>query len=156
MTSNDLTVARLASLVGDLGEALAAFDRARQRMERQQQRPLIAIVDYDEAQARVLRGAAGAPELLRSAQAKFEDLGMTVWSERAERARGAGRRLAGGLTRREAEVLRLLAGGMTNRQIADALVLSVHTVERHINNIYGKIGAHNRAEAAAYAIRHEI
>ncbi len=57
------------------------------------------------------------------------------------------------LTAREAEVLQLLARGYSNQQIAETLVLSVRTVERHIANAYGKIGAHNRAEATTVAIR---
>lgn len=64
-----------------------------------------------------------------------------------------GATLPDGLTDREAEVLRLIAAGTSNRAIAVALVLSVRTVERHIANLYPKIGAHNRADAAAYAIR---
>jgi DNA-binding NarL/FixJ family response regulator len=64
--------------------------------------------------------------------------------------------LPDGLTTREAEVLQLLAAGRSNAQIAAALVLSVRTVERHIMNLYPKIGTHNRAEAAAYAIRHQL
>ncbi|HEU0073914.1 MAG TPA: alpha/beta fold hydrolase [Dehalococcoidia bacterium] len=58
-----------------------------------------------------------------------------------------------GLSQREAEVLRLLAVGKSNQQIADELVISLNTVNRHVSNIYAKIGAANRAEAAAYATR---
>ncbi len=61
-----------------------------------------------------------------------------------------------GLTAREAEVLGLLAGGRTNKEIASALVLSVSTVQRHVANVYAKIGAHGRAEATAYALRRGI
>lgn len=61
-----------------------------------------------------------------------------------------------GLTRRELEVLRLLAQGMSNTGIGTELVLSVRTVARHITNIYAKIGAQNRSEATAYAIRHDL
>jgi DNA-binding NarL/FixJ family response regulator len=65
---------------------------------------------------------------------------------------GAGE-LPAGLTRREAEVLKLLASGMSNREISETLVLSVRTTARHVTNIYGKIGARNRADATAYALR---
>lgn len=58
------------------------------------------------------------------------------------------------LSRRETEVLRLLAAGQSNRQIAAALFLSPRTVQRHIANLYPKIGTHCRAEATAYALRH--
>lgn len=57
-----------------------------------------------------------------------------------------------GLTTREVEVLRLLAGGCTNGEIANALFVSVRTVERHVANIYEKIDARGRANATAYAL----
>ena len=57
------------------------------------------------------------------------------------------------LSRREQEVLRLLAAGESNRQIARRLGLSPHTVERHVANLYRKIGARGRADATAYALR---
>lgn len=60
------------------------------------------------------------------------------------------------LTAREREILRLIAGGRSNQQIADELVLSVRTVERHITNIYAKIGARGKADATAYALRNGI
>ncbi|MDN5857918.1 MAG: AAA family ATPase [Pseudonocardia sp.] len=59
---------------------------------------------------------------------------------------------ASGLTQRETEVLARLAEGSSNKEIAQRLHLSVHTVERHISNIYLKIGARNRAEATGYAL----
>jgi len=61
-----------------------------------------------------------------------------------------------GLSEREVEILALLAGGSSNARIAQALTISTRTVERHIGNIYLKIGAHNRAEATAYAFRHRL
>jgi DNA-binding NarL/FixJ family response regulator len=72
---------------------------------------------------------------------------------RAASQQSAEPELPDGLTSREAEILRLLATGMSNRQIASELVLSVHTVERHVHNAYRKIDARNRAEATAYALR---
>jgi ATP/maltotriose-dependent transcriptional regulator MalT len=61
-----------------------------------------------------------------------------------------------GLTRRETQVLRLIVDGNSNHEIADALVLSTRTVERHIANVYSKLGARNRADATAHALRHGI
>jgi DNA-binding NarL/FixJ family response regulator len=49
-----------------------------------------------------------------------------------------------------------VAAGRSNREIASTLVLSVHTVERHIANIYRKIDARNRAEATAFALRERL
>lgn len=60
------------------------------------------------------------------------------------------------LTPRELDVLRLVAGGDANGEVARRLGLSVHTVERHLANLYPKIGARGRADATAYAIRHGI
>jgi len=61
-----------------------------------------------------------------------------------------------GLTAREVEVLRLVAGGATNRQIAEALHLSVGTVNTHLTNILNKIGCENRTAATAFALQHRL
>ena len=58
-----------------------------------------------------------------------------------------------GLSQREFEVLLLLAGGRSNQEIAESLVLSVRTVERHINHIYAKLGVHSRSQATALVMR---
>jgi DNA-binding CsgD family transcriptional regulator len=55
------------------------------------------------------------------------------------------------LSAREQEVLRLIAAGRSNPQIAEALVISLNTVQRHVSNILAKTGAANRTEAAVYA-----
>jgi DNA-binding CsgD family transcriptional regulator len=73
-----------------------------------------------------------------------------------EGAAGHSAPLPGGLSRREREVLRLLAAGESNRQIARRLGLSPHTVERHVANLYRKIGARGRADATAYALRNGL
>ncbi|HXG76793.1 MAG TPA: LuxR C-terminal-related transcriptional regulator [Gaiellaceae bacterium] len=57
------------------------------------------------------------------------------------------------LTRRELEVLRLVAAGLSNREIASSLVLSEHTVHRHVANILRKLSQSSRAAAAAHAAR---
>jgi DNA-binding CsgD family transcriptional regulator len=61
-----------------------------------------------------------------------------------------------GLSLREREVLRLVAAGESNSQIARRLGLSTHTVERHVANLYRKIGARGRADATAYALRNGL
>jgi DNA-binding CsgD family transcriptional regulator len=60
------------------------------------------------------------------------------------------------LSAREVEVLRLIAAGCSNREIAERLVLSPNTVERHITNLYAKIDARGKADATAYALRHGL
>jgi len=57
------------------------------------------------------------------------------------------------LTRRETEVLRLVAAGLSNREIASSLVLSEHTVHRHVANILPRRSQSSRAAAAAHAMR---
>jgi DNA-binding CsgD family transcriptional regulator len=61
-----------------------------------------------------------------------------------------------GLSAREVEVLRLVASGKSNREIASTLVLSEHTVARHLQNIYAKLGLSSRAAATAFAFEHEL
>lgn len=60
------------------------------------------------------------------------------------------------LTKRETEILSQIQGGKTNQEIADELVISVHTVKRHITNLYGKMQVRNRTEAVVYAKEHGL
>jgi DNA-binding NarL/FixJ family response regulator len=60
--------------------------------------------------------------------------------------------LPAGLTAREVEVLRLIALGLTTREVAEQLVISAKTADRHIQNIYAKIGVSTRGAAALFAI----
>jgi DNA-binding CsgD family transcriptional regulator len=60
---------------------------------------------------------------------------------------------AASLSQRESEVMKLLSSGRENSEIAAALGVSVHTIERHVANIFIKIGVRNRAEATAWAHR---
>lgn len=62
----------------------------------------------------------------------------------------------GALSEREAQVIRLLALGQTSRRIADELFISLNTVAYHLRNIFSKIGASNRTEAAAFAFESGI
>ncbi len=61
-----------------------------------------------------------------------------------------------GLTARELEVLRLVAAGKTNREIAATLVISEHTVARHLQNVYAKLGVSSRTAASAFAFRQHL
>jgi DNA-binding NarL/FixJ family response regulator len=61
-----------------------------------------------------------------------------------------------GLTAREIEVLRLVAAGRSNREIAAQLVISEHTIARHLQNIFGKLGVSSRTAATAYAFEHDM
>jgi DNA-binding NarL/FixJ family response regulator len=61
-----------------------------------------------------------------------------------------------GLTERELQVLRLVAAGNSNRDIASALVISEHTVARHVQNIFHKLCVSSRTAAGAFAFQHDL
>jgi DNA-binding CsgD family transcriptional regulator len=166
-SSLELTVARMAALLGNHAEAETYFARARLRLEASGQRPLRAIVDLDEALA-LAKAGRGDPlrreHLLTSALAEFRALGMTPWTDRAEVAlaqsvqeerQQAGARPAG-LTDREIEVVRLVARGYSDRQIGDELYVSPRTVNAHIRNILGKTDRGNRTELSVWATEQGI
>ena len=69
---------------------------------------------------------------------------------------GPGRKPPDGLTAREAEVLALLASGLSNTEIAQRLYLTNATVKTHINRIFAKTGARDRAQAVRYAYQHHL
>jgi DNA-binding NarL/FixJ family response regulator len=126
-----------------LREALATWRRAR--------------VPYDEALTRVLLAEAcralgdreSADREVDAARAIFEELGALPDLARLSGSDDL-------LSPRELEVLRLLATGATNRAIAEQLVLSERTVDRHVSNIFGKIGVSSRAAATAYAFDRQL
>jgi DNA-binding CsgD family transcriptional regulator len=96
--------------------------------------------------------ATAADSKLRAAEDLYRRHGAgPAWLARVERYRQSPAAAPGGLSQRELEVLRLVAAGRTNRQIAAELVISLHTVTRHVSNIFDKTGASNRAEAVTYA-----
>ena len=68
-----------------------------------------------------------------------------------ERCDGAGFAYVDGLTERETEILGWVARGKTNKQIACLLAVSPHTVRKHLEHSYEKLGAHTRTEAVARA-----
>ncbi|AMY10786.1 Arylesterase [Luteitalea pratensis] len=61
-----------------------------------------------------------------------------------------------GLTHREVQVRQQLSAGLRNKEIAATLGVAVPTIERHLSNLYAKIGARGRADATAYALRHGL
>jgi ATP/maltotriose-dependent transcriptional regulator MalT len=139
-----------ASAIGALRTATALWRRLR--------------LPYETAAARSLLGRAllaggdedaAGPEL-RAALAEFERLGAEPDAARLRAALGGRPTRPSGLTDREVEVLRLVAAGKTNRDIAVELVISEHTVSRHLQNIFAKIRVSSRAAATAYAFEHGL
>ena len=94
---------------------------------------------------------------LDAARAVFQDLGAAPELAGLDALAGQGQgRRARGLTPREVQVLRLVATGRTNRAIAAELVLSERTVDRHLSNIFAKLGVLSRAAATAWAYEHRL
>ena len=117
---------------------------------------------YGEARAQVLCGLAcqtlgdedGVEVAFDAAQATFERLGARRDLSSLLAVRGKSK--SHGLTPRELEVLRLVAKGKTNKEIAKELFLSVKTIDRHLSNIFVKLGVSSRAAATAYAYEHGL
>jgi DNA-binding CsgD family transcriptional regulator len=109
------------------------------------------------AQALRLAGAEEDAGLeLRAALATFERLGARPDVAATARLLGGPAKLPARLTAREAEVLRHVAAGKTNRDIAVELVISEHTVARHLQNIFAKLGVTSRSAATAFAFEHGL
>ena len=122
-------------------------------------------VPYEAARTRVLIGTAcralrdedAAVLELDTARAVFAELGAVTDLARLDSAPSAGARSAShDLTDREVEVLRLVAAGQSNREIAAALTISEHTVARHLQNIFAKLGVSSRTAAGAFAFEHDL
>jgi DNA-binding NarL/FixJ family response regulator len=124
-----------------------------------------SILDALRAGARgYLTKDAGIAEISRAVQAAaaHQTLLDPVVHSRLIEAAGAARRpapppsLPDELTPREAEVLSLIARGLSNAEIAATLVVSEATVKTHINHVFAKIGARDRAQAVHYAYTHGL
>ena len=143
---------------GDARAAVVALRRAGQ-VWRELEAP------YEAARVRVLVGlgcrALGDEEAaameLDAARGVFAQLGAAPDLARLERLHGRDAGSEGhGLTARELQVLRLLATGATNHAIASQLFLAEKTVDRHVSNIYSKLGVSSRAAATAHAYQHRL
>ncbi len=118
---------------------------------------------YDAARARVLvaeayraLGDEDAAELeLESAQLMLAELGAAPDLASLARATRSSTK-EWGLTPRQLEVLRLVAAGKSNREIAATLVISEHTVARHVQNIFAVLGVPSRTAAGAFAFEHGL
>lgn len=100
-------------------------------------------------------------EQARTAGDSFEGLGATAETAKAgavlrELSRTDDASTGGGLSSRETQVLRLLARGASNQEIADELVVSRHTVRRHVSNLLSKLGVASRTAAVAWAHEHDF
>jgi DNA-binding CsgD family transcriptional regulator len=120
---------------------------------------------YDAARTRTLIGQAcqmlgddeAAALELRAARDTLAELGATIdLAALVPRGEALAPAPLRGLTPREREVLQLVATGKSNREISAVLVLSEHTVARHLQNIFAKLGVSSRTAASAFAYRHGL
>jgi DNA-binding CsgD family transcriptional regulator len=148
----------VALALDDPSAALPGLRRASQLWQELQ-------APYEAARARVLVALAcralgdedTASLELEAARDELERLGATPDLARVESlVRSPGTGDTHGLTARELEVLRLVAAGESNRQIATALVISEHTVARHLQNIFAKLGVSSRTAASSFAVAHDL
>jgi ATP/maltotriose-dependent transcriptional regulator MalT len=144
-----LAEGRLEAARGKVREAQIAFEEAASRFAAAGAPYEAALARLDGAEAAQASGhTREATEARRAATETLRALGAALPKERSDL-----------LSRRETEVLRFVARGLSNDDIASTLVLSVRTVERHVANLYRKIGASGRtarAIATAWAHRHGI
>lgn len=151
------TGARCRALVlaarGDLAGASAAADEALREHDR-------LPLPFELGRTLLVRGAVErrakrkreARDTLAKASEIFDGLGAALWADktRAELARIGGRAPSSlALTPTENKVAALVASGSTNREVAEALFVSVHTVEAHLKRIYRKLGVRSRTELAS-------
>jgi DNA-binding CsgD family transcriptional regulator len=152
----DRAVAVLRAAEGQVDEALAASDRA-MREAGEAGIPIVlarASLTAGEVRRRA-RQKARAREALETAVRIFTGLGARPWADRArsELARVASRRPAGApLTATERRIVGLVAAGRSNREIADALFMSVHTVEAHLTRLFRAFEVQSRTELARLTI----
>jgi DNA-binding CsgD family transcriptional regulator len=143
---------------GDAKSALPCLHRAAELWQR-------VGAPYSAARARVLLGRAcrafgdraGAALEIEAGRAVFERLGAVLDLKGLEApSESPPPRPPHPLTERELEILRFIATGKTNKSIAAALFLSEKTIERHVSNVFTKLGVPTRAAATAYAYEHGL
>lgn len=142
---------------GDAAAALVNLRRAGQAWQELE-------APYEAARTRVLIGRAcqalGDEDAFAlevdAARRIFEELGAAPDVASVDSLGGRAEAESHGLSPRELEVLRQVATGKSNREIAAALVISEHTVARHVQNIFTKLGVPSRTAAGAFAFEHDL
>src|SRR5262249_28718495 len=162
----EMALGLLAALQGKGAIARKHFAEARASLDRGALPWFRAVVELQDARvAGAMGDLDGWRASLDQARRRFDALGLTSWSELASRLEATGLEAAArnphapgphGLSPREMEILGKLAAGGSAKTIASELGLSVATVNRHVANVYQKIGVNSRAAATVYALKHRI
>jgi len=155
----DLVAGKVLARMGN-SEAAAKYQSVISRLKAYDPSLLASRARLELARLLVGTDRAGAITWGRAALAAFERMGATQDTREAKQLLRElkadvrpGQRPQDLLTEREAEVMALLAQGLTNREIAEKLVISAKTVEHHVSQVLGKLGARSRTEVAAMAVR---
>ena len=148
---------------GNLDRAVAHFENGLQYCRSSGNRPESAWSCYDLARTLLIRHGVEdrkrALALLEEGLEITRCLGMSPLQQKAAAMLESCESrpvLPDGLTKREAEVLRLMAAGKTNQEIAGELFIAERTAANHASNIFAKIGCGNRVEATVYAHQHGL
>ena len=142
---------------GDAGDALSHLRRACRAFHEMDLPYEAARSEVRIAEACLALGDEESAHLaLDAARATFARLGAAPDLAAVDCASTDRADAPGSLTAREQEVLRLVAAGKTNREIAEVLTISPHTVGRHLQNIFMKLGLSSRSAATAYAYEHGL
>ena len=146
---------RVALVSGDVAQAKVHLEDALDLYERNRLPFDAALARLDLARALYALGRRDpALAQARTARDVLRGLGAAAGAALADEfASTAGATI---LSPREAEVLELLSRGLSNQQIADELVLSKHTVRRHVSNILTKLDVPSRTAAVAHALEHKL
>ena len=139
----DLLAGRAEAVPGPLREAIRTWLKVRAPYQEARARTMLARACRSLGDAETAERELGIARGLLERLGAHPDLALL----------GDGRQL---LSPRETEVLRLVATGATNRAIATDLVLSERTVDRHVSNIFTKLGVSSRAAATARAIEWQL
>lgn len=154
----------LATTLGHYHDANSHFAAGAKTHERIGARAALSYPWLEWARMHLARRHRGdakrARQLLEDARQQFEALAMANCvhqvDELLRRLSQPKGRLPGGLTQREADILRLVATGKTNEEIAAELHVSEKTVEHHLSSVFTKLGVASRAAATSFAHRHGI
>jgi DNA-binding NarL/FixJ family response regulator len=148
------------------GDGATATQRIKTEMPETQ---VVMVTSYDDETILVRAIEAGCSGFItkhkaiqevtsavRAAKAGEALISPSMLARLLPRLRHNPRGLGTDLTPREVEVLKFLAEGVSNQQMAEKLVLSMHTVRNHVQNVITKLGAHSKLEAVATAVREGI